>query len=360
MATMKGRELSLWDVALPEGVQWIYGNQPAYGVAVGLEGRLLALSFQDGVRLYDLAADREIGFIPLAMKNCSLLFHPVTRALITANARGVLAWPLRITDAESNDRHLHIGPPEAVDPAFDESMDVDISRDGSTIVAHSTRQSAVIVVKRTNESRQVFQLRRNSLHWIAVSADGQWTAAGNWRGRGDVAVWDARIGEHVRNLTMQGNALAEFSPDSRWIVTNGGDAVRFWEVGTWRLRYTFPANVNVPSPVVFTRDSRIAAMARRGVGLHLIDLADGEPLVLLSTNQRRPHFESMCFTPDNGKLIAAQGDAGVCIWDLRTIRRQLKTVGLDWDQPPLPDEPRTGPVAPIRVEVDMGALADAR
>jgi Tfp pilus assembly protein PilF len=42
------------------------------------------------------------------------------------------------------------------------------------------------------------------------------------------------------------------------------------------------------------------------------------------------------------------------VWDLRALRRELQGLGLDWEAPAYPRAAQSGPVARIRVEVDVG------
>jgi tetratricopeptide (TPR) repeat protein len=49
------------------------------------------------------------------------------------------------------------------------------------------------------------------------------------------------------------------------------------------------------------------------------------------------------------------GDGRVIVWDLRHIRAQLKELGLDWSDDPLPNPPRVRPT-PVRLEVDYGDM----
>jgi hypothetical protein len=62
------------------------------------------------------------------------------------------------------------------------------------------------------------------------------------------------------------------------------------------------------------------------------------------------------FTPDSTQLIVAGG--GVRVWDLPQLRARLAGIGVDWDATPYP--PKTEDPAPqaMRVEVDLGELAD--
>jgi len=353
MATHRGLELCLWDVTLPLGSRWIYSNEPTLVVALERENRLLALGFHDGVRLYDLKRDEQIAALPIG-QTYGLLFHPLDRGLVTSTSRGVEFWPI-----ETRRQSLRIGPPKSLNSAFRASWSVGMSDDGGTVIAQAANQDTAVLVKREETKQRTFRLKWPSLNRIALSPDGNWAAGGNWGGE-NVVLWNARTGARVRELISKGNAWAFFSPDSRWVATNSGEAVRFWDVGSWTLRYTFPAYSDVHSPVAFTRDSRVAAIGRRGLGLHLVDLSNGTLLAMLATNQRRPHFNSMCFSSDGGTLVVARGDAGVSVWDLRTIRRRLKAMDLDWNQPAIPEEPITKPLEPLNVEVDLGLPAKSK
>jgi hypothetical protein len=68
----------------------------------------------------------------------------------------------------------------------------------------------------------------------------------------------------------------------------------------------------------------------------------------------------LCFSPDGTQLLSvgAGRDAWIRVWDLRAIRRQLATMGLDWDLPPYPLPRGPQGVAPLRVTVDRGSMPD--
>jgi hypothetical protein len=41
---------------------------------------------------------------------------------------------------------------------------------------------------------------------------------------------------------------------------------------------------------------------------------------------------------DGTKLISVNHDRGICVWDLKLIRQQLKARGLDWEWPEFPGQ----------------------
>jgi hypothetical protein len=152
----------------------------------------------------------------------------------------------------------------------------------------------------------------------------------------------------VKQLTEYGVGYPHFSPDGRWLFTNvcGG---RLFAVGTWepgpQLDY---CHASAP-------DSRLLATQPTPGVVRLVDRATGRELARLED----PAFQatgSLHFTPDGGQLIGLS--KGICVWDLRLIRQQLKSMGLDWEYPEFPPaEPVSSVHLPWKVEVLAGELA---
>jgi WD40 repeat protein len=67
--------------------------------------------------------------------------------------------------------------------------------------------------------------------------------------------------------------------------------------------------------------------------IHLMEVRTGKVVARLED----PHGDRatwLRFTPDGTQLVAvASYSHAIHIWDLRTIRRELKTIGLDWEWP---------------------------
>ena len=60
--------------------------------------------------------------------------------------------------------------------------------------------------------------------------------------------------------------------------------------------------------------------------------------------------------PDGSRLAVACGTHVIQLWDLRRIRNQLSTIGLDWNRTAYPPDGVDARV-PIQLEVDQGILA---
>lgn len=58
----------------------------------------------------------------------------------------------------------------------------------------------------------------------------------------------------------------------------------------------------------------------------------------------------MVFSPDSSQL-AVTANNRIHLWDLRTIRRRLRELDLDWDAPAYPPPPNPRPFLPWTVDL---------
>jgi len=149
---------------------------------------------------------------------------------------------------------------------------------------------------------------------------------------------------------LEGESTARFSLDGRWLMTSSGSGTQMWEVETWREGRRFPYG-----GFAFGPDKRLLAISCTHDGIQLLELTMGHEVARL-TGPDTGLYQPECFTPDGTQLVAT-GPAGVYVWDLRLIRRQLKDLDLDWDWPdfPTPDVSDRGS-GPLAVEVNFGDL----
>ena len=79
------------------------------------------------------------------------------------------------------------------------------------------------------------------IYSVALSPDGEWVAAGHWTKTGGinyVYILDVGSGQVLTRLGSLGSSIFHlaFSPDgSRLAATTGGEGMRLWEAGSWRL-----------------------------------------------------------------------------------------------------------------------------
>src|SRR5262249_38479232 len=91
-------------------------NKGPWSADFSPDGRLLASAHSDGVRLWDLAAGKEIPFIDQRQQvNLlgyirSVIFQASGRSLITCGERGANLWPIEV-DPQGANSGIRIGPP---------------------------------------------------------------------------------------------------------------------------------------------------------------------------------------------------------------------------------------------------------
>lgn len=218
LAFLDGRELSVCEVADREcrtlwGVPSSDHPIDLLGSDFSPDGRLWACASSDGVRLWDVAAKREVAALRLG-KSCSVVFLPDGRGMFTSSHSGIRFWPLAL---HQQGAALRIGPPGTLiraNPVGDRR--VALSADGQCLAA-ITDVDQISVLNRNRPGEVVLLRGANRFNSIAVSADGRWVACATWGGEPGTRVWDAHTGQLLRVLLPDvGGNMVGFSPDGRW------------------------------------------------------------------------------------------------------------------------------------------------
>jgi WD40 repeat protein/tRNA A-37 threonylcarbamoyl transferase component Bud32 len=304
-----------------------------YRVSVHPGGRLLAVGTNEGVSLLDLLTGLEVGRLDVGY-TVTAHFVPGTGDLLTYGKAGLYRWPVRTADAAE---HLQVGPPEAVDverPASDNILDA--SHDGS-VVAAAQYERAVVVRKGQPGKRLVLGPLEQIRQQISVSPDGRWVATGAHHAAGPTRIWDAHTGALVKQLDLIDIYYLRFSPDGQWLYLGKSDERWMVRVGTWQTERHEP--IPCPGFCAFSPDGRLLATERGDGAIRLEEVAGGKELAVLE-NPFQGRSVNLCFSPDGTLLTAVNHDHPMIhVWDLRKIRTQLRSLGLDWEAPPYPPEP---------------------
>jgi WD40 repeat protein len=352
-----GSEFGIWQVAGRRecrtlhfgrigGVQLEVDNGGPWSVDFSSDGQLLAAAGEDGVRLWDMPASREVAHLPTGHSE-SALFLPGERSLITSGRNGLQLWPIQRDQAGRGDASL--GPPVLLQAGpKSASYRVALSQDGKKIayLDHRNQQAQTIVMDAKTPENQVELNCAPRQQNIALSPTGRWAAGGNWRFTEGARVWDLTSGKtapvwQLRN-TEAGSCRVAFSPDGQWLVTSEQDRYRFWRIGTWAPGLVIPRDRVEPSPgpLTFSSDGRMLAIARSGWTVQVIELAtEGETGALSARGLgifSAPDLQminSLCFSPDAGQLAVATNNHTIQLWDLRLIRRQLEEMNLVLEVP---------------------------
>jgi WD40 repeat protein len=296
-----------------------------YGPVMDGTGRVFAAGSVGGERLsfFDTETGEELARISVPADSARLFaFDPTACGWLTGGTRGVMLWPLR--SAPGLHASLRVGPPQ------------------------SLRAGAGAPLALGPQGRM----------WPSgVSPNGKWVAACTDESEGPskrLRIWNGRDGRAIADLPLaRGPWQAEFSADSQWLTAyDRKEAAQVWKVGSWdKPAWSFTAGRISLSP-----DGRLMAVNDVIGCVRLLKTASGEEVARLTGPEQHVYWPQ-CFTPDGTKLIAM--GQGLCVWDLRLIREQLRAMGLDWDHKDWPPFPPAVADARglLRLTVDTGTSA---
>ncbi len=128
-----------------------------------------------------------------------------------------------------------------------------------------------------------------------------------------------------------------FTPDCRELLICRGDQIIFRDLSTLSSRQLDRERSHYPAfSVAFADQGRLMAVEMAPGVVHLMDVRTGRTVARLED----PHGDParwLGFTSDGTQLVVSS-EFEIHVWDLRTIRRELKDIGLDWNWPEfLPD-----------------------
>jgi hypothetical protein len=149
-----------------------------------------------------------------------------------------------------------------------------------------------------------------------------------------------------------------FTPDGRTLVTGRAQDFSFWDLETLKLTRRVPRDVSLfPGHVAFSPDGRLMALEMAPGVIHLKEISTARTVCKLED----PGGDRAVWMGFDGAgtqlVVSAPYAKAIHVWDLRLIRAQLKTMGLDWDWPEFapaaePDKLRPpGPDSPLRIDV---------
>jgi serine/threonine protein kinase/WD40 repeat protein len=373
VALVKEDRLSLWELAggwecrtLHHG---LVGNRtPRPGdwgpraLDFSTDGRLLASSSLDGVRLWDLANFLEVGHLP-AGPTGNVLFHPDGNSLFTYGTGGLHRWPVRreikrTADQPAEIQVLQVGPPQPMDvPGNWAFAEISLDRGGHRLAAVDYPRSRALVLDLDDPSHKLI-LEHPRMAGCILSPDGRWavTQTDVYNGEPTTKIWDLLDGKPVSWKPPAQELVAFFTQDSRWLVTEppGNAPLRFWQLGSWQPGPTLPRHSPKRAHLLPSPDGTL--LAKHGleyVPPQLLDAGTGKTMATLEA-PRDLNATGWGFSPNGIRFAVATGNHTIHVWDLRTIRQGLAEAGLDWDLPAYPPAEAKRDLRPIRVEVQAG------
>src|SRR5439155_3018988 len=244
------------------------------------DGRMLVSTHQRGMRLWDVAAGREIAKVTGEFWYRFPKFHPDGTNLFLGNRDGVENWLL---EERSPSNHFALGLRRRFDLVAETTV-ILLSRDGRTLAG--TAHGGLEVLD-TTTGRKTARLKP-SYGWVfgALNADGQ--LAATWtRSSTNVQICDVARSNLVHEVPAHLSIHVTFSPNNKWLIV--GDSVEFraWNIHTWQSFYAVPRDyAEYYGYMAFSPDSRMLAVAISRSTIRLVEAATGRELATLEAPAR--------------------------------------------------------------------------
>jgi hypothetical protein len=148
---------------------------------------------------------------------------------------------------------------------------------------------------------------------VAISADGQWLAAGDQKGR--VRVWTLADQKEVAKIDAHQGHIAElaFSPDSKLLATTSySGEVTLWQLPEGKKLKSLKMSQQEIASLVFVSNTQLAFASNEA---SIWNIEKGEKETSLTT--KRLNGPALGLSSDRRLLAFNDGDAGVQFWNVQ-------------------------------------------
>ncbi len=318
--------VTLWDLDRAQLLKVLDTRGTPSQLAVSRDGAraLWADNEQRLVRLWDLAADREIHspidkdpnspFLTLKSGQVwSADFAPDGASIVTVGGNGARLWDL----ATATER-MAFTPHGVVASA-------NFSPDGARIVTGSWDNSAKIWNAATGRAELKLSGRDGHTGYVnsaCFSPDGTkiLTASDDRTAK----LWDAKTGRVIRTFAGHAERVASavFSPDGKLILTGSGDkTARIWDAETAKPLHEFKGHQWGVLAVAFSRDGQRIVTGSADNTAIVWDVATEKPLVTLAGHTAS--VVSVAISPDGARVLTGSQDNAAKLWDASTGKEIL-------------------------------------
>ena len=293
------------------------------------DGSLIVTAVWGAVQLRD-SAGKVLSVSPqgTASNNCSVLFARDGSSVLAASSElGLVSLP--IVRSAAGNPELGKGRPVDPEPGF---FIAGVSHDGSRAVLTSIYSGQCKVVR--------LDATAPDLRWPLVGAAGAAFLEGDREilvnslddvGGAPLELRDAATGRQSKVLKYRHGAHVHVSADGAWVLLGeGDDHTRLLHAADFSEGPLLPTEVQGRgSQPAFCPDGSSIAF---GVGdkVVLVRVSDGAVIANLQSSQGGKYIPGLCFSPDGAQIAVWWENGQLALWDLRALRRELASRGLDW------------------------------
>ena len=167
----------------------------------------------------------------------------------------------------------------------------------------------------------------NPIYSVAISADGQFAAAGRANqvfiyhvpsrteiGRlSDPAIMESGVYDSPGVAFMDIVQSISFSPDGTMVAAGGYRTLKIWQRHDNLVAATLPAFSAIPTSVAKTSDGKFLAIGFEDGSLQVLSVADNK--VVANTVAHAGGVRGVAFSADDKQIVSGGADKAVKIWD---------------------------------------------
>jgi WD40 repeat protein/class 3 adenylate cyclase len=311
------RTMRIWDLATGQELRRLYFSSDVVNIDVSRDGKWVLTSSRDGrACIWSLDPSPRLPTSNQGMGVDAVAFSPDGKLIFT----GGVAGSAQVWDAISGKKlHDFVGHTDVI------NYGAAFSPDGKYLVTGSWDASILLWNVQTGEQIRKFAGDLKLVNGVEFSPDGRYVVSD---GRDGVLLWDVQTGKQVRKFGEVSGYRATFSPDGKYVLTaasRAADKARLWDASTGQLIREYQSATGDMLSVDFSPDGKYIITGGEDNIVHFLDVQTGNELRQL-VGHASAIFTAK-FSPDGKTIATASLDGTARLWDVKTGQELRRFIG---------------------------------